>query len=249
MSNDPMVEEFFAELNDKYYPQVVLGLEMLNSGQMQEAVETLSRPLHTIKGVAGFMAGFEEGSLFTHKVEDFLKAMQAGTIPDNEENLKLAERAVNMVFQVLEQLRDQGALDQAETDEVLQLLLAAGPDNNKSLNEEGECFASEEQGNITVITGLCRRIHTKTQRLQLKDSLDMLPDNTRTFLDFSKVITCGSSTWEEIIPHAERLDLSVGGLTPPCQNVFISWEFDKIITPYPDREFFFNAKAGQENDA
>ncbi len=249
MSNDPMVEEFFAELNDKYYPQVVLGLELLDNNQMQDAVETLSRPLHTIKGVAGFMAGFEEGSLFTHKVEDFLKAMQAGTIPDSEENLGLAARAVNMVFQVLEQLRDQGTLDQDETNEVLQLLLDAAPGDKISFKEASKCFVTEEHDGVTVISGRCRRIHTKAQRLQLNDCLALLPDKTCTFLDFSKVLTCDSSTWEGIMPHAERLDLSVGGLTAPCQSVFISWGFDKAIATHTDRELFFNAKTKQTNDS
>ena len=125
-ADDPMVEEFFGEVNDKYYPQVLEGLDLLDEGRVEPAVDILARPLHTIKGVAGFMGGFEPASDFTHKVEDFLKLIQAGDVEPSEANLTLLSRGVNLIFNVLEQIRDTGEPDAAETGAYLEELAAVG---------------------------------------------------------------------------------------------------------------------------
>lgn len=237
-----MVEEFFAEVNDKYYPQVVDGLEMLDSGRFEEAVETLSRPLHTIKGVTGFMSGFERGSTFTHKVEDFLKAMQAGSVPTSEDNLSLAGRAVNMVFQVLEQIRDLGAPEEQETGEVLDLLAqAASTGASGGAKAVCDCFATEERNGVTIIKSQCLRVHTPADRELLLNALAMRPDGETVLMDLEGVLTCGSSTWEDVASHAGRLHLSVCCLAPTCRDVFLSWGFDRLISEHPDRDHFFAA--------
>ncbi|MBU1248053.1 MAG: Hpt domain-containing protein, partial [Proteobacteria bacterium] len=196
------------------------------------------RPLHTIKGVTGFMSGFEQGSKFTHKVEDYLKAMQAGSIPTTEEHLALAGRAVNMVFQVLEQIRDMGAPEAEETATVLRLLEDAKPSAQVAAAATCIFFSSENVGDVVVISSDCPRVHTQADRTLLLNLLAVLPDGTRVLLDFSKMLTCSSSTWEDVLPHAERLDLSVAGLCPACRGVFLSWGFDRVILEYPDRESY-----------
>ena len=92
--SDALSEEFFAEVADKYYPQVLEGLEVLGAGEVPQGIEILARPLHTIKGVTGFMPGFEDASAITHKVESFLKKLQAGTLPHSPDNISLAVHAV-----------------------------------------------------------------------------------------------------------------------------------------------------------
>ena len=63
MHDDDQIEEFMGELYDKFYPQVMEGLELMQRGDVHAGIETLSRPLHTIKGVTGFMGGFEIASV------------------------------------------------------------------------------------------------------------------------------------------------------------------------------------------
>ena len=115
---DSLVEEFFSEVNDKYYPQVLEGIDLLDEQCIEEGIDVLSRPLHTIKGVTGFMSGFEPASTFTHKVESYLKKMQAGEVDHKLPQIALAIESVNTIFMLIEQLRESGDFDKSMTDEI-----------------------------------------------------------------------------------------------------------------------------------
>ena len=162
MSEDPMVEEFFSELNDKYYPQVMTGLEMLEGDALGEGIEILARPLHTIKGVTGFMTGFEEASHFTHKIEDFLKKVQSGDVESSPENVTLLSRGVNMIFQVLEQLRD-GDMDEEEKSEVLGLIDEASKSDLEESEISGAGVDVDMRDNVTIIRVKDPRVHLEGQ--------------------------------------------------------------------------------------
>lgn len=232
MTIDPMVEEFFAEVNDKYYPQVIEGLELLDGGDLEHGLEMLARPIHTIKGVAGFMAGFEPASSFTHKVEDFLKALQAGELQHNGENLALAGRGVTAIFQVLEQIRVDGSLNQSEADEILKLLSDAAGGKRLELAPAADCFTLVRADGFSIIRVTCERLHLEEHRQALSAQLDKIADGENAVMDLEAVRTIGSSVWQSITSHAARLQLAAAGMRGSCRATFHSWSFDRYFETY-----------------
>lgn len=247
MSIDPMVEEFFAEVNDKYYPQVIEGLEMLESGDMSQALEILARPIHTIKGVTGFMAGFEPASTFTHKVEDFLKALQAGDIPSSEKNLGLAGRGVTAIFQVLEQIQTDGELNQSEADEILQLLSSATAGEKETLTPMADCISLVRLDDFQVVRITCPRLHLEEHRAALDEQLREIADGDEAVLDVTDVRTIGSSVWHDMTAHAARLQLTVVGMRGSCRSTFHSWGFDRYFDSCPNLEMYQERRAEAES--
>ncbi|MGE4299584.1 MAG: histidine kinase [Desulfovibrionaceae bacterium] len=236
---DPMLEEFQAELYDKYYPQIMEGIERMEQGDVGGGIEVLSRPLHTIKGVTGFMAGFEEASRFTHKVESFLKKLQSGEVGAAEETIGAAVRAVNLVFQVIEQIKDAGGADQQETAEVLALLeslqtskVDVGPTAQFDLR-------SETSHGVRVIRLGTPRIHLEAHRAPLVAELGACAEGTCVLLDLSQVISFNSASWEAVEAFAGSLSLCVCGLSPVTKETFYSWGFDKAVLAYATEQDFW----------
>ncbi|MGE4290905.1 MAG: Hpt domain-containing protein [Desulfovibrio sp.] len=238
MTIDPMVEEFFAEVNDKYYPQVIEGLALLDGGDVAQALEILARPIHTIKGVAGFMAGFEPASTFTHKVEDFLKALQAGKIESAGENLALAERGVTAIFQVLEQIRVDGSLNQNDADEILQLLEDAAGGRSHQPEPSADCFQLIRQNGYSIIRVVCPRLHLEEHRLALGEQLNKIADGEDVVLNLEAVRTMGSSVWQSIAGHAARLQLAAAGMRGSCRATFHSWGFDRYFENFSNLDAY-----------
>lgn len=231
MSEDPMVSEFFEELNDKFYPQIMEGIEEMDAGRVKEGIEALARPLHTIKGVTGFMPGFEPASTFTHKVESFLKKLTADEIDSSEENIAAAAQAVHMVFQVLENLRETGALNEAETGALLARLdelSGAGAGAGAGL-EVGLELEQSLCGDMVVLTVKSRRVHLTSQREILIHALEQIEPGSKVRLDLSNVLTFGSASWEALEQFAGRLSLSATGLSKEARETFFAWGFDEHI--------------------
>lgn len=221
--SDALSEEFFAEVADKYYPQVLEGLEVLGAGEVPQGIEILARPLHTIKGVTGFMPGFEDASAITHKVESFLKKLQAGTLPHSPDNISLAVHAVNSVFAVIEQIRDQGAPDKSEMDAVASVLEAASGGQTKTAGHCGQnCVASRMENGAAVVTLTCRRLHRKAERDQVVGVILSTPQETPVILDMERVLTVGSSMWEDLAGLTGMWSISVRGLSAPGRETFMA---------------------------
>jgi len=230
--SDALSEEFFAEVGDKYYPQVLEGLELLSAGEVAAGIEVLARPLHTIKGVTGFMPGFEAASAFTHKVESFLKKLQAGTLEHSSDNISLAAHGVNSVFAVIEQIRDLGAPDQSEIDAVCEVLAAAAGEGQKSAQADSDrCVSVEQEPNATVLRLGSPRIHKKAQADEIVGAILGLPQTTPIVLDVSAVKSFGSGVWEDIAALAGMWTIGVRGLCGACRENFYAWDFDTVITP------------------
>lgn len=241
MSDDPMVEEFFSELNDKYYPQVMEGLDMLESDDLAEAIETLARPLHTIKGVTGFMPGFEPASHFTHKIEDFLKKVQAGEVESTPDNVTLLSRGVNMIFQVLEQLRD-GDTDEEEQDEVLGLITEASSKGQSDDEVSGAGVSVETREGVTIIRVKDPRVHLESQYKPIMSSIMMIEPGDPVLLDLSEVLTFGSTAWGAVASMGTTFRISACGLSSDAMQTFYSWGFDKTIALYPDEDTYFTTQ-------
>lgn len=229
--SDALSEEFFAEVGDKYYPQVLEGLELLGAGQVGPGIELLARPLHTIKGVTGFMPGFESASAFTHKVESFLKKLAAGTLAHSADNISLAAYGVNSIFAVIEQIRELGAPDQAEIDAVCAALKAAEGEQGQAQAACADCLRPELRPEGAVLRITCARMHTKAQAEQLVKTIVSLPQTAPVILDLSAVKSFGSSVWEELLPLAGMWSLRVRGLSGAARETFYAWDFDAAITP------------------
>ncbi|KAB1442292.1 histidine kinase [Pseudodesulfovibrio senegalensis] len=246
---DALVDEFFSEVNDKYYPQVLEGIDMLEGGDLGEGIEILSRPLHTIKGVTGFMSGFEYASGFTHKVEDFLKKVQAGSVEQSSENITLLSRAVNMIFQVVEQIRDEGVPDEEEPNEILGKIDEAsgsGP-QDEALAFDG--VDTEEKQGVLVLRVKDARVHLAPQRDLLTSAIMQADPGSSILLDLSRVLTFNSAAWETIAAYSEAFKIAVFGMCPACKTTFYSWGMDDRVAVHPDEESYFtNAAPGTENN-
>jgi chemotaxis protein histidine kinase CheA len=232
--SDALTEEFFAEVSDKYYPQVLEGLEHLGAGDVAGGIEILSRPLHTIKGVTGFMPGFESASSFTHSVESFLKKLQAGSLPHNADNISLAAHGVNSIFAVIEQIRDQGAPDQGEMDAVTKVLAAAsGAGTGASCPAGANCVQVEQEQDRALLRITAPRIHRKHQRDQIVGAIITQPQDTPVVLDLTGVVTFGSNAWEDISALAGHWSISVRGLVGATRETFHVGGTDALLAVLP----------------
>lgn len=241
MSDDPMVEEFFSELNDKYYPQVMDGLEMLEGNDVEDGIETLARPLHTIKGVTGFMPGFEPASHFTHEIEDFLKKVQGGEVESSSENLTLLSRGVNMIFQVLEQLRDND-VDEEEQQEVLDLIKEASKSGNDGMEIAGAGVSVESKDDITIIRVKDPRVHLEQHFKPIMGAIMMVEPGDKVLLDLSEVLTFGSTAWAAVASMGTTFKIATCGLSPDAKQTLYGWGFDTTIAVYPDENIFFTTQ-------
>jgi len=233
--SDALSDEFFAEVGDKYYPQVLEGLEKLGAGEVAQGIEILARPLHTIKGVTGFMPGFEAASHLTHKVESFLKKLQAGTLPHSPDNLSLASYGVNSVFASIGQVRDAGAPDQSEIDAVCEVLEAAsGGAQGGAQTASAKCVASEAGQDGPVLRITCARVHAKPQADQLVGAILALPQTEPVTLDLSGVTTFGSDVWEDLAGLAGMWTIRVRGLSGAARETFYAWDFDAVFQLAPE---------------
>lgn len=231
---DALSEEFFAEVADKYYPQVLEGLEVLGAGDVGQGIEILARPLHTIKGVTGFMPGFEDASAITHKVESFLKKLQAGTLPHSQDNISLAVYGVNSVFAVIEQIRDRGEPDRAEMEAVASVLEAASGGPAKTAGHCGlNCVASSDENGAAVIALTCRRLHRKAERDQVVGAILSIPQETPVILDCSGVLSVGSALWEDLAGLTGMWNISVRALSIPGRETFMATGSDARMALIP----------------
>lgn len=249
MHDDDQIEEFMGELYDKFYPQVMEGLELMQNGEVHEGIEVLSRPLHTIKGVTGFMGGFEAASGFTHKVESFLKKVQSGDVALDEAVQGAAISSVNMIFQVIEQIRDTGSGPQGEMDAVLERI--------RELSEpKQEADAAAEEGiTLSVVEGVIvarismARLHLPEQRQMLVDVLEKQGDGVPLILDFSDVITVGSGVWEVMEPYAGRFPLQITGMRSYVRSTFHAWGYGALFDTCASVESYLEHSCTPGGDA
>jgi len=245
--DDSLIEEFFSEVNDKYYPQVLEGIDLLDEQQIEEGIEILSRPLHTIKGVTGFMSGFEPASTFTHKVESFLKKMQAGEVGRNLPQIALAIESVNSIFILIEQLRNTGTYDTEFTSEIEQRLLSEGKTVIGSTDSGLSPIEVESIDDTKIITISVNRLYLSEQREAIKQNLHDITENSRVLFDFTNTLSVGSSLFELIASFSDRLEISITGMNNLCSSTFNSWGFSRYITEYDNRETFLTSNISGAN--
>ncbi|GFM32622.1 histidine kinase [Desulfovibrio subterraneus] len=249
MHDDDQIEEFMGELYDKFYPQVMDGLDRMKEGDVHAGIENLSRPLHTIKGVTGFMGGFEVASTFTHKVESFLKKIQAGDVELDDAVTTAAITSVNMIFQVIEQIRDTGSGPQGEMDGVLARIreLSESGEQNKVVVEDGVRLSVV--GGVIVATVAMQRVHLPAQKQLLLDVMKKQSAGVPIVLDLSTVLSVSTSVWDVLEPFAEKFPVHVAGMQPFVNGLFHSWGYGAIFTAHPSLEAFFERETGSGGNA
>ncbi|WP_432737780.1 histidine kinase [Maridesulfovibrio sp. FT414] len=237
--DDSLVEEFFSEVNDKYYPQVLEGIDLLDEQRIEEGIEVLSRPLHTIKGVTGFMSGFEPASAFTHKVESFLKKMQAGEVEHKLPQIALAIESVNSIFMLIEQLRDTGSYDKNATDDIEARLVGEGKAAVAGGPETDSPVEIESLPDAEVFTLKARRIYHPDQLKTVQEALDSISDDRPIIFDFGLSLTVGSAFFELISGYSDTHEIGVTGMNSHCTSIFYSWGFQNYMSVLDSRDSFF----------
>jgi chemotaxis protein histidine kinase CheA len=226
---DALASEFMGEVNDKYYPQVMEGLDLMEGGDLSQGLEIIARPLHTIKGVSGFMSGFEDASTFTHKVESFLKNLQSGDLKADQSVVGLAIEAVNTVFAVLEALYQGQGLGHTDAEEVLARINETRGDRERPPDDaEGEVSLEMGPDRIIVRPG-GRRLHLGRQRKKLLETLRALPEGSKVLVDLSAVESIGASTLEEMESLTQVLRIHLAGLNAACKEIVFGWRFDRRL--------------------
>lgn len=236
--DDSLVEEFFSEVNDKYYPQVLEGIDLLDEQRIEEGIEVLSRPLHTIKGVTGFMSGFEPASTFTHKVEDFLKKMQAGEVEHDLMQIALAIESVNTIFMLIEQLRESGSFDQKLTDDIEGRLCGEGP-KTEAEDESGiNPIEIEEHPDAQILNLKVNRLYSSEQLKMVEEGLQSVKGANRILFDFAITMSVGSRFFELIASYSDTCEIGITGMNSHCTSTFYSWGFQRYLTVFDSRESF-----------
>ncbi|WP_320172575.1 histidine kinase [Maridesulfovibrio sp.] len=236
--DDSLVEEFFSEVNDKYYPQVLEGIDLLDEQCIEEGIEILSRPLHTIKGVTGFMSGFEPASAFTHKVESFLKKMQSGEVDRKLPQIALAIESVNSIFMLIEQLRETGSYDKAATDDIESRLSGEGSPSSVAGPETGSPVEVESLEDSEIVTVKARRLFHQDQLQALREKMDSMDAGRPVLFDFSESVSVGSTFFELIAEYADSREIGLTGMNNQSMGIFYSWGFQKYLPVFESRESF-----------
>lgn len=249
MQENEQVEEFMGELYDKFYPQVMEGLGQMQGGEVHDGIETLSRPLHTIKGVTGFLEGFEEASTFTHNVESFLKKIQSDNIALSDTVSNLAIESVNMVFQVIEQLRDTGVGPRSEMDRVIEnIIQLSSPKKEGEQDGTGSVEVSIDD-EVIVISVSMPRVHLAEQRMPLEEIFTKQGAGVPMLLDLSSVVSFGSAAWESLERYSGKFPIAIVGMRPSVSSTYYYWGYDKAFPAYATRDEFKQAAQKQEPKA
>ncbi|WP_320005999.1 Hpt domain-containing protein [Maridesulfovibrio sp.] len=238
--DDSLIEEFFSEVNDKYYPQVLEGIDLLDEQRIEEGIEVLSRPLHTIKGVTGFMSGFEPASSFTHKVEDYLKKMQAGEVAHDLMQIALAIESVNTIFMLIEQLRESGSFDKSMTDDIEARLSGDGKQSHAADESGLNPLEIENLPDIQIFTIKVSRIYSSEQLKMVEESLQTINTGNTVLFDFETAVSVASSFFELVASYADSCEICMAGMNSHCTGTFYSWGFQRFFSVFKNREDFLS---------
>lgn len=234
--NDDLLSSFLYEVED-YYEEVCKGINMIKTNHISEGIDVIMRPLHTIKGTSGFIEGLEVISKFTHRVEDYLKGIQNGKIPPLPQILELLMRAVDMIFHLLDQAKNNGKIDDAEGRQIManiEKILTPSP-----LKTSADTIVVEDKNEIPFIRINMARIHLPNQYQLLTDTFKNLEKRSRVVLDFSRVRSIGSTAWGAIWEASGKMKISIVGMNETCNTIFTIWGFDRFMSAFKSEDDFW----------
>jgi chemotaxis protein histidine kinase CheA len=261
--SDETLQDFLAGVDD-FYEAAQEGLDSIRSGDVAAGIDTLLRPLHTIKGTAGFIPGLEPLKEYVHETESLLKNVQEGGGVLAPEGAGLLISAVDEVFDLCETLK-QGALelDIAKGRELLRMAAdaqtparASGPQapsfpvhyaHDKDVGAGGG-VRIEETDQVAILRVDMPRIHLPRHYRRLTEAADTAGDGAEVVLDLSRVRTLSSTAWGQIIELAKRRRVSVVGLNEPSRITFQVWGLEKIIKAFPSEKTFWLSRRTSAED-
>ena len=145
--DDEIVQDFLSRMDD-LDQEVQAGLTLMKSGQLQTGIDAVLRPVHTIKGTAGFIGGLEKLQAAAHQTEDHLRKAQSGQVESTPETVDLLVRAVDVVFEMIEQTRNRPPeLDDAEAQKILSRL-EGDDDRVPSPTQEAPVFLAHSASDV-----------------------------------------------------------------------------------------------------
>lgn len=230
-----LLTSFFVEVED-YYEEITKGISLINSDQISAGIDTVLRPLHSIKGTSGFISGLEDISNFTHKVEDYLKDIQNGKIPAMPKSIELLTKSVDMVFDLIDHAKNEEKIDNTGYKEVLACIEKI---SHPELSSTAEKIIVEDKNNTCFIRVNMDRIHLPGQYQAVTEIFDRIKNGKKIVFDLSKVRTISSTAWGAIWSAGERMNISVIGMSESCKATFFAWGFDRLIHAFKSEEDFW----------
>lgn len=232
-----LLNSFFSDVED-YYEAINTGLKLVRSDQASAGIDVMMRPLHSIKGTSGFIGGLEDISTFTHKVEDYLKDIQNKKIPITSQSTDLLAIAVDMVFDLIEQMKNSRKINDSNSKDILLQI--------KNISQPGEREIDVENKNgISFIRINMKRVHLPGQYREITGILDQIKSND-VVIDLSKVSTVGSTAWGAIWAAGHKMNISIIGMNDICRTIFTTWAFDTHINVFDAEEEFWENKKGDK---
>lgn len=237
--SDEILIDFLSEADD-YYDKVQEGIEQIKDGMVSLGIDAVFRPIHTIKGTSGFIPGLDKLAEFAHKTEDFMKEIQSGEVKINANISDLLIRAVDEVFNMIEQIKNGvDDLDNETALEVAKGIDAVGEGVTFSSDDQGEALKIEEKNGFIIFRINMERIHLPSQFKLISEKFEGTAPDSRIVLDLTNVRTIGSTAWGAIWKAGEKNTIFAFGLSEACQTVFYRWNFNQFIKDYESEDSFW----------
>lgn len=236
---DDMLADFLADI-EQFEETVKKGFLLIQEGNVLKGFDKILGALHTIKGTSGFMEETQYIAEYTHKLEDLLKAIQGGEVPQNDQLINSLIRGVEMVFTLLEQVRDANPLETANAEQTLAHIQSLSSPVSE-LPRDGS-ITIEEQNEIQIITLNLKRVVLSKHYEPLRTALN-LSKGKSVLLSFKQVLTMCSSAWGIIAKASEQSPMSICGMSDACQITFDMLGLDGCISAFPDEENFWKSQA------
>jgi chemotaxis protein histidine kinase CheA len=220
-------------------------------------IDLVLRPVHTIKGTAGFIPGLEGLKSYCHRVEEVLNDLQAGGPAAGGGRVEGAAQALVEIFNLLDQLRSGAReLDLSAGRAALARLDQPAPPQSLRLPRRSAAAASETPaGGTDGVTVEVRegvawlrvrllRLHLPSQYQQLVRAMEQVEPGGELAVDLSGVRTISSTAWGEIWQAARTRGMAVVGMGPAVRAAFRAWGLAKHIPAHPDEGSFWRQRGG-----
>ena len=249
-----------------YEDTVRAAIGKIETGDLQSGLGEAARPLHTIKGGAGFI-GLRTVHDFVHTVESLLKAVQKGEVEATPPVIGLLVRGMDLVFALLDDTKQQTDAHAAAGQMVLAEISAAldgkapGPPAVPKAAEAVAAtvaataappltfaglppfLAAEQRGTRLIVRLDLPRMVLPQHYEPLAALLFEVPPGLTAALDLTNVRLISSKGWNALRTAAVKVPLAVFGAGRDVLDTFRAYGFDRLIRVFPD-EASFMAEGG-----
>ncbi len=251
-----LLESFLTDA-ETLYEEALEALNLLKTGSVAEGLQHLARPLHTLKGTAGFISGLEPIGSYAHQLEDHLLEIRAQPIAWNQSVQAWVASSVEQIFAVIEQIKSGDEVEvpplspwpqtspAPSLQEQMAQQTAAAAHQPQTAPIQSNDFHLEQREGWLILHPLVKRIHKGQQYLYLKQLEGEIQEGSKLALDLSPVMSMGSEGWGALSQLAKRCSLAVFGMAEgnACERTFRAFGFSRLIQVYKnEQELFQEAK-------